>query len=256
MKEIILEGTDNIRDFANTVNKKGCLIRPGKLLRSRHLHTLTGADIAVLKKEHHLSKVIDLRTKTEMKDKPDQEIAGVISVWIPLIEEETVGITHETSTDKNAEKWVLPDMRQLYRKIVTDDFSINQLSKTLKTIVHCNDGAVLWHCTEGKDRCGIISALVLSLLDVDRETIFEDYLMTNQAAVQRADAAMKMVLQKTGDEEKAQMVRRIFLADEKYLQAAFDAIEEKNESIAAFFANRLGISEAEKRLLQEKCLLK
>ncbi len=256
MEKIILEGTDNIRDFANTVNKEGCPIRPGKLLRSRHLHTLTDADISVLTKERHLSKVIDLRTKTEIKDKPDREIEGVVSVWVPLIEEETVGITHGTSTDENTEKWTLPDMCQLYREIVTDDFSIGQLSKALKTIVRCSDGAVLWHCTEGKDRCGILSALVLSLLDVDRETIFEDYLMTNQTAAQRADAAMNMVLQKTGNNEKAQMVRKVFLADEKYLQSAFDAIEEQNGSIATFFTNRLGISESEKRLLQEKCLVK
>ncbi len=53
-------------------------------------------------------------------------------------------------------------MTQLYRRIVTDDFSISQLSRALKKIISCDDGAVLWHCTEGKDRCGIVSALVLS----------------------------------------------------------------------------------------------
>ena len=147
-------------------------------------------------------------------------------------------------------------MTQLYRRIVTDDFSISQLSRALKKIISCDDGAVLWHCTEGKDRCGIVSALVLSLLDVSREIIFADYLITNKTAAKRAEAVMQMVLKKTGSEEKALAVRQVFLADEKYLQAAFDAIEEQNGSTSAFFSKSLNISAAEKTRFQEKCLIR
>ena len=152
METIMLEGTDNIRDFGNTVNREGCRIKPGRLIRSRHLHALTDSDILILKENYHLSEIIDLRTVTEMQDKPDREIPGAFMAQIPLIEEKTVGITHEAATDRTAGEWVLPDMTQLYRRIVTDDFSISQLSRALKKIISCDDGAVLWHCTEGKDR--------------------------------------------------------------------------------------------------------
>ena len=40
-------------------------------------------------------------------------------------------------------------------------------------------GCVLWHCTEGKDRCGLLSAVLLLALGVERSTILEDYLLTN-----------------------------------------------------------------------------
>ena len=256
METIMLEGTDNIRDFGNTVNREGCRIKPGRLIRSRHLHALTDSDILILKENYHLSEIIDLRTVTEMQDKPDREIPGAFMAQIPLIEEKTVGITHEAATDRTAGERVLPDMTQLYRRIVTDDFSISQLSRALKKIISCDDGAVLWHCTEGKDRCGIVSALVLSLLDVSREIIFADYLITNKTAAKRAEAVMQMVLKKTGSEEKALAVRQVFLADEKYLQAAFDAIEEQNGSTSAFFSKSLNISAAEKTRFQEKCLIR
>lgn len=256
MQTIMLEGTDNIRDLGNTVNREGCRIRPGQLVRSRHLHTLTDSDILILKEKYHLSGIIDLRTVTEMQDKPDREIPGTFMAQIPLIEEKTVGITHEATTDRTAGEWALPDMPQLYRRIVTDFFSINQLSKVLKKIINCDDGAVLWHCTEGKDRCGIVSALVLSLLDVSQETIFADYLITNKTAAKRAETVMQMVMKKTGSEERARAVRQVFLADEKYLQAAFDAIEEQNGSITAFISKSLQISQAEKTQFQEKCLIR
>lgn len=41
-------------------------------------------------------------------------------------------------------------------------------------------GSVLWHCTEGKDRCGLLSAVLLLTLGVKRSTIMEDYLLTNR----------------------------------------------------------------------------
>ena len=87
METIMLEGTDNIRDFGNTVNREGCRIKPGRLIRSRHLHALTDSDILILKENYHLSEIIDLRTVTEMQDKPDREIPGAFMAQIPLIEE-------------------------------------------------------------------------------------------------------------------------------------------------------------------------
>lgn len=54
------------------------------------------------------------------------------------------------------------------RDIVTDDYSVSQLKKVFEVIADTDrEKAVLWHCTEGKDRCGITSALFLSLMNVD-----------------------------------------------------------------------------------------
>lgn len=49
------------------------------------------------------------------------------------------------------------------------------------------NGAVLWHCTEGKDRCGLLSATILFLLDVSEDDVMEDYLKTNKAAITRVE---------------------------------------------------------------------
>ena len=254
MQKIVFEKTENIRDFGGTVCADGRTICPGRLIRSRHLHNLTPQDISILQKEYQLSKIIDLRTDREVKDQPDQQVPGAEWRQIPLISESTAGITHETSTDHAAAEWTLPDMPTLYRHIVTDNFSIAQLAKALQEILHTEEGAVLWHCTEGKDRCGIVSALILTLLGADKDTIFHDYLMTNLVSEKRADTFSQLVLQKTGDKKKAQAVRRVFLADQSYLQAAFDAIEEQNGTIAAFFIDKLHLKKGEIEDFRERYL--
>lgn len=53
------------------------------------------------------------------------------------------------------------------------------------------NGSVLWHCTEGKDRCGLLSAIILFLLDVSEEDVMEDYLKTNKAAIRRVEKIRK-----------------------------------------------------------------
>ena len=58
--------------------------------------------------------------------------------------------------------------------MVTDEYSVSQITKVFQTILDNKNGSTLWHCTEGKDRCGIISALFLSILDVDYSIIMED----------------------------------------------------------------------------------
>ncbi len=88
-----------------------------------------------------------------------------------------------------------------------------------------DQGSVLWHCTEGKDRCGMTTTLVLQALGVDRETIRADYLATNVINLARAQAVYERILPLRG-EAFAQSVYRAYIADERYLQAAWDAMGE------------------------------
>ena len=99
-------------------------------------------------------------------------------------------------------------------------------------------GAILWHCTEGKDRCGITSALVLEMLGVDRETILEDYLKTNLVNIPKA-AEIHDRLLATHGKEFADNVYRAFIADESYLRSAWNAMGDN------FITEKLGISREE-----------
>ena len=70
-------------------------------------------------------------------------------------------------------------MSAFYYSVGFSDDSVEGFKQFFKTLLN-NDNCILWHCSLGRDRCGMATALLLKLLDVDEESIIEDYLYTNQ----------------------------------------------------------------------------
>ena len=204
----------NRRDLGGLTTIDGRRIRPGCLVRSAHLYQATEDDLACI------STIIDLRTPGERGQAPDQ-------TWqreyfpLPVFTDEQAGISHE----KDVSEQLLPDFRYLYGRLV------NECTDSLKTIITAimehdfSSGAVLWHCTEGKDRCGLTTALILEILGMDRKTIMEDYLKTNLVNMPKAIRIRERLL-KTHGKEMAEEAYKVYIADESYLQAAWDAMGE------------------------------
>ncbi|MGN0521867.1 MAG: tyrosine-protein phosphatase [Eubacterium sp.] len=255
MENIKLKGAKNIRDFGGIVNVEGRRIKPCCFLRGNALNDLSGKDAKKLVDEYRLSTVIDLRTDVEIKEKPDREISGVNYIHIPIINESTIGISHEEEIDKKEVLNNLPDLCSLYRDIVSDEYCVEQLKKVFEVIT-ANDGSssILWHCTEGKDRCGTTSALFLSLLDVDTEAIYKDYLMTNSASSKNAKKYYYLVLLMTKSREKAEEIKKIFSAEREYLDSAFSAINDMYSGVDSFLQSKLGITQEVKAQMKEKFL--
>lgn len=83
----------------------------------------------------------------------------------------------------------------------------------------------------GKDRCGLISALVLLNNGIDYETIMQDYLKTNKVNRYKAYKYYFIILLKKRDKEFAGKIRDFFLAKKEYLDAAFDNLVEIKASL-------------------------
>ena len=151
---------------------------------------------------------------------------------MPVFDEFKPGVSHEGEADRQR----LPDMAVLYGILVRN--YADSFRKILTAIMQhdFSEGAVLWHCTEGKDRCGITTALVLELLGVDRTVILEDYLKTNIVNQPKAAAIRAKVAEERG-EEIAESVYRAYLADERYLRSAWEAMGDR------FIPEKLGIGE-------------
>ena len=218
MIEISLPSISNIRDFGETPTSDGRRIARNRMIRSAKLTKAQSEDLEYLKKEHNLDTVIDLRTLRECEEAPD--ICGDFRyLHMPIIETFREGVTHE----KKKEPRRFPEMTDIYIDIVSDPKHIENMSGILHAIMKRGneEGAVLWHCSEGKDRCGLISALILKILDVSDEIIFEDYLATNKVNLPKAEAMYERILSSHG-EEAARGIYRAFIADEKYLKAAFE----------------------------------
>lgn len=259
--KIELQGADNARNFVGIKNDHGMTMVNPAFIRSNLLNTIDDEDISILKDKYKLKKIIDLRTEMEVREKPDVTIPGVEYINIPLFKESAIGLTHEEGTDKCIIKDShLLDMKALYARFVQDDYSIQQLAKVMRNIVDNtrdkDGGAVLWHCTEGKDRCGIVSAMFLAMIGTDKEIIMQDYLETNQAAAKRAEQFYHQILIVTDSEEKANTAKAAFLASEEYLNAALSVISENYGTMQNFISQKLNISEDEMNSMRAICFNK
>ena len=70
--------------------------------------------------------------------------------------------------------------------------------------------SVLWHCTEGKDRCGLITAMLFSVLGVRCVVIMEDYMLTNDVNEPKAEVIYQQVLLAGKSEVEAKAVENAF----------------------------------------------
>lgn len=182
----------NLRDLGGI---GGGLVPHGLFLRSGKLSVLTPDECSELCRKYNIKCVIDLRTPIESAEFQDPLPEGVVYQQISLLKDAAVGITHETGSDpmtiirnlrKHPEKLkeMIPDFKQLYTDIVTDEYSRRQLDKVVETLrKNAEDGkCTLYHCTAGKDRTGIVSMALLKSYGVNDDEIVKDYMRTNRNA--------------------------------------------------------------------------
>lgn len=244
-RKIDFEKIQNVRDMGSLETTEGRVIIPGLLIRSANLSNATASDKIKLEKECHLTKIIDLRASMEKQEKPDVKMDSVTYLSIPIFDESVMGISHEKDTHEKQKTMRIPEMEKLYCMMVTNEACRANLRKAIRTIMEHDftTGSVLWHCTEGKDRCGLVSAILLAALNVDRETIMEDYLLTNEVNEAKAEMFYQRMIMAGKSEAEAEAVKNAFLAKASYLEAAFSVIDEQYSDMENYLKEGLGISE-------------
>ena len=107
-------------------------------------------------------------------------------------------------------------------------------------------GAVLFHCATGKDRTGIVAALLLRLLGADDAAIYADYMRTNETLEHELAQAYSLAMAKSrNDKAAAGYVLGFFAACPCWLTAALDTLDSNFGSAAEYAANAAGIGKEE-----------
>ena len=179
---IELEGLPNTRDIGGIRAADGRYVKHARLLRSGALAGATERDLEVLLDDFDVRTVIDLRTEEERREKPDPEdgLEGVRFDDAPVLNTSTLGVTREGGI-KGALKMlraVQDDpaqiMMDIYERMVLDEASQRGFASFFDDVLDTPDGAVLWHCTIGKDRAGLAAMLLLHVLGASHEDILRD----------------------------------------------------------------------------------
>jgi len=172
---IRLGGAHNVRDLGGYVATGGSETRWRSILRGDGLHLLDENDMGVLIDEG-LRTVIDLRGARELEVEPNPFASHPIIRYrnIPLF-----GALSPIDAVQGPNGAPF-DMAARYRDAI--DQCREPIAGVLTAIADADEGIVLFHCSAGKDRTGIIAALLLSLAGVDDETIITDYALTASIA--------------------------------------------------------------------------
>ena len=245
----------NYRDLGGIKTADGRTIKPHMLIRGTTLFDPTVLGIKLLKEQYNLKTIIDLRTQKEQLEKPDVNIEGVEIKHMPVINEAVAGISHEKKVHSFKTLMMMPRMEDLYVSMVTEE-SLDNVVKILKYILTMSKEkfSVVFHCTAGKDRTGVIAALLLSFLGVERGTVIQDYLLTNKHVQFKANMAYLGLLLTKGNHKLAHKIKHYFMAEPDYIKASLNRLEKDFGSLGEFFKQKLGFSEEETKDIKNKFL--
>ncbi|TVY76129.1 Tyrosine-protein phosphatase, partial [Lachnellula suecica] len=166
---------------------------PNVLFRSGTLSNLPAPVLASLKEKYNITTIFDLRGGKELEKSPSVQIDGIETIWIPSGADFGSQIEGENETAPAGDKYGKPSHRDSVKpaEFATNDGVdgyIKLYSNFLETHkdaykavferLRDGDGGVLFHCTAGKDRTGILSALIMALMGASKDQIAEDYALT------------------------------------------------------------------------------
>ena len=179
-RHLEVKGARNVRELGGYRAFDGRTTRWRTFLRADSLHQLPPPSQAALI-EYGVRAVIDLRDSTEVGEKPDV-FSGSSEVAYyhrslrgdqPVIDAEDMVEIEDTSEWFGLVYSLWLDRRK------------PQLARILATLAEAGERGVVFHCAGGKDRTGLVAALLLGLAGVPAETIAEDYALTARYLVGR-----------------------------------------------------------------------
>ena len=240
LKHIPLEGAHNFRDLGGCPTIGGGATKWGMLYRSDALSGLTQRDWAELE-ARNVRTVIDLRSGSERAASPITPPDGVVCLSFSLMRE-LDGNAASMSRESILQSMKLDYVRTLFGNLPCGAEILNAILERLE------QGAVVFLCSAGKDRTGIVAALVLYLCGVPREDIIADYIVSSTYNTNGINAKLgslpEDILRWIPDPE---ILRDCLASKPETIIALLDALEQKD--IRALLAEN-GFPEEKQRLLE------
>jgi protein tyrosine/serine phosphatase len=234
------EGCLNVRDLGGVAVAGGGETRYGVLIRADNIRRLTEDGWRSLA-AHGVSRIVDLRWQTELDEDPPRDLAIEV-VHVSLLGEFDPDFSDDIldymAADDPAGYWAISYTRILER------FAPN-FGRALAAIADAPEGAVVFHCAGGKDRTGLVAALLLRLAGAPVDEIARDYALTAGRGV-----GNRWVEESRDDDERA---IRSFMQNTPAdaMRRAIEQLERDHGSVEAYLRHA-GLDEARIELLKTR----
>lgn len=259
-----LEGVINARELGGYVLPGGT-IKKGKLLRGGNLYHATPSDLEKLEKEFDTRWICDFRMVSETMARPNQAINGATDIKLPAMDPEMSKGFDDFFIKghyRNIKEVVIrayshPEVkeaaRMMYSGMVVSPYTHEQYARFMRICVE-SEGAVYWHCTQGKDRTGLGAAFLLAALGADRDLIMRDYSISQEFYEEEVAEISAQILAEGATEEDLVVVKTFIGVNEDYFEQSLDLIDQNYGSMQDFLHNQLKLSDQDIATLRKKYL--
>ena len=235
-------------------------VKDNLLLRTAKISELSEADSILLCEKYKVQCVYDFRGKEESLSAPDVvpgkarylslalSFSGGESQTTPKFEndEQMIGMLLQYAEHPSVQAMCTgmydliffeESSQEVYRRFFADLLTVNP-----------EEGAVLWHCTQGKDRAGCASAMLLAALGADRELIMADFILSK-------DYYDPMVSQvKTETEAQKTVINTLISANPEIFGATLDKVDAKYGSLKNYLTECIGVTPEMMKVLRDRYL--
>ena len=235
-------------------------IKNNLLLRSAKISTLSEKDSILLCDQYKVQCIYDFRGKEESLSAPDviPGKARYRSLALSLTEEESGSDTKFENEEQMIGMLLQyadhPSVQamctSMYDVIFFEESSqevYRQFFADLLT-VQPKDGAVLWHCTQGKDRAGSASAMLLAALGADRELIMADFILSKDYYDPMASKI------KTETESQKTVINTLISANPVIFEATLDKVDAQYGSLRNYLVECIGVTPEMMDVLRDRYL--
>lgn len=242
----------NFRDIGGYSTVDGRSVKWRQVFRSGYMSKIEGDDALQL---HRLGidTICDLRANDEREERP--------TVWHEGTATEFWARDHEFSAGSLAELVTRPDlmaehtrdsMYEIYRVL---PYEQTESYRELLSRIAQGRIPILFNCSAGKDRTGLATALILSILGVTRNVIDEDYMLSNAALDGLIDYMKSSPKYRQMATERLDLAMPMLRVEADYLETSFAVIEKDHGTVKRYLADALGIGVDEQEAIRENLLV-
>ncbi len=239
LRYVEFEGTRNFRDLGGIPTPAGTTLY-GVVYRSDRLSNLTDADRVHLKRLG-ITTIIDMRTHEEQLHAPnrlpaDERLQEISRSFLPR---RTLEIFAAINSGAYGVEAAYDAMLEQYKTLALEHAT--DYGRIIEDLLQPGITPAVVHCTSGKDRTGLVAAVILLALDAPRAEITADYVMTHNR-IEKIDFFT--------DSADPHAIDVVMAADPAYLAAALAAMESEFGSVASYLREAVGMTFDKRRRLQ------